>query len=265
LLNLAFDTATPWGRFALAEGSRSVVYRPLNVSGSFADALLPVVAEMLAEASADLSRIGAVGVTRGPGSFTGVRIGVATAKGLAFGLGVPLVAVPTLAAMAAAMLAEAPGRELAVPALDARRGEVFAAVYRRGQGWVEPLVEPAARLPEAWWERIQATVDDPEAVLWAGDGAALILGAGSNLRPELRERGEPALRSWTAAYPATAPALARAMGDAAADLDRIHPFALTPLYLRTSDAEVKKKVDLTPRQPGTDISFFRGEHRESDP
>lgn len=249
MLNLALDTATAWGRFALAEGDRLLGYLPVNVTGSYADALLPVVDRLLAEAGRELAEVGAVGVTRGPGSFTGLRIGVATAKGLAYGLGARLVGVPTLAAMAAAALAEQPARELAVPVLDARRREVFAGAYRRAGAWVAPLVEPAARGYDAWWARLRDALPDLESPIWCGNGVPLLLGQGAGLRPELRARGEPVDRSWLYAHPATARALALAMGDPAAGLSGSHPFALTPLYLRASDAEVKRGLDLTPAAP----------------
>ncbi len=115
MLTLAFDTSTMWGRFALAEDGALLQYRPLNVSGSYADALLPVIQEMLAAAERTQEELEAVAVTVGPGSFTGVRIGVATAKGLAWGLGCRLFAVTSLEAMAGALLAEYDQADLAVP------------------------------------------------------------------------------------------------------------------------------------------------------
>lgn len=249
MLTLAFDTATAWGRFALAEDGRLLAERPHNVMGSYADALLPVIAGVLAEAGRSLDQVETVAVTAGPGSFTGVRIGLATAKGLAYGLGARLVTEPTLAAMAAALLAEWPERELAVPVLDARRGELFAAVYRRRGAWVEPLAAPAALAPAAWWERIQAALAGREEPVWGGGGLGLLVGEGSRLRAGLAERGEPVLRAWSAAHPATARALAVAASAPASPLAAVHPFAAAPLYLRASEAEVKRRLDLTPLAP----------------
>lgn len=256
MLNLAFDTATTWGRFALAEDGRLLQERPLNVSGSYADALLPVIGEMLSAAGRRLDELAGIGVTAGPGSFTGVRIGVATAKGLAWGLGCELVAVSSLAAMAAALFAEHPQVGVAVPVLDARRGEVFAACYGRDGAWVRPLAEPAAAPPDLWWERLCALLPDVGAAAYGGDGTPLLLGGDRTLRPELRNLGEPRLRPWSAAHPATAAALAVAMG--AGDLPRVHPFTLVPDYLRVSDAEIKRRLDLTPAGPGSDVSYHRG-------
>ena len=257
MLSLAFDTSTKWGRFALVEADQVLEYRPLNVSGSYADALLPVIEDMLEGAGRRKQELTGVGVTIGPGSFTGIRIGVATAKGLAWGLGCDLVGVTSLAAMAAALLDEHPGAEWAVPTLDARRGEIFAGVFRREGSWVRPVAEPAARKPDQWWARILEAVGDPEQPVYGGDGAELLLGQGAGLRPELANRGEPSLRHWSSAHPATARALALAMNTGG--LPTAHPFTLVPQYMRVSDAEVKRKLDLTPETPSGDISSHRTE------
>jgi len=257
MLSLALDTSTRWGRFALARPGELLAYRPLNVAGSYADALLPVVKDMLAETGLRKEDLEAVAVTRGPGSFTGVRIGVATAKGLAWGLGCRLAAVTSLEGMAAALLDEHPAAEFAVPVLDARRGEVFSGVFSREGAWVREVVSAGAAAPDTWWARILAAVPDPDTPAYGGDGTGLLLGYGSDLRPELAGRGEPVLRPWSSAHPATARSMA--LATAAGALPEVHPFTLVPEYMRVSDAEVKKKVDLTPHVPGTDVSSHRSE------
>ncbi len=257
MLTLAFDTATVSGRFALADAAGVLAGRRHNVAGSYADALLPVVGEMLADADRDLTEITTVGVTTGPGSFTGVRIGVATAKALAYALDARLVAVSTLAAMAAALLAEQPDADLAVPVLDARRGEIFAAVYRRAGGWVTPVAEPAAQPPDTWWQRLRDLVVDVETPVFGGDGVALLVGGQSELRAELAARGTPIRRVWSSAQPGTAEVLAAALADRNVDLPPVHPFSLVPLYLRVSDAEVKRNIDLTPLYTRSQYSRHR--------
>ena len=246
MICLALDTCTNWGRFTLARGADVLVDRPHNVTGSYADSLLPLLDGMLEEAGLARADLDALAVARGPGSFTGVRIGVATVKGLAFGLGVPLYAVSTLEAMAAAMLLERPDRDWAVPSLDARRGELFAGVYRRRGAWVEVVAPPASLPMDAWWERVLEMAPDPEAPVYADSGTSLLLGAGETLRPELRARGDATLRCWSAAHPATAKALAWVVASGQAPFAPVHPFTLTPSYLRVSDAEVKRGLDLTP-------------------
>lgn len=250
MLILALDTATPWGRFALAQKGRLLAEQPVNAAGTHAHDLLWTIDGMLRGSGHGIEEVGAVGVTCGPGGFTGVRLGLATAKALAWGLEAKLVAVPTLAAMAAALLATAPERELAVPVLDARRGELFAAVYRRQGVWVVAVADPAALPPEAWWSRIRAAVPDLTAPVWGGAGLGLLVGQGPRLRPELAACGQPVLRDWSSGHPATARALALAMADPEAALPAVHPFTAEPLYLRASEAEVKRELDLTPRWPG---------------
>ncbi|MFH1843055.1 MAG: tRNA (adenosine(37)-N6)-threonylcarbamoyltransferase complex dimerization subunit type 1 TsaB [bacterium] len=259
MLNLAFDTATPWGRFALAQDNDLLGYLPVNVSGSYADSLLPVMEKLFTQSGRKLQDLDAIGVTSGPGSFTGVRIGIATAKSLAYALQVKLIAVPTLAAMAAALLEQRPDCHLAIPVLDARRREVFAGVYQRQGNWVTVLADPAAAPPDRWWERIRTLVDDLDAPVWGGDGVKLLVGQGEQLRPEFHARGLPLQRNWISAHPATARALALAMSDPAVALPEVHPFELTPLYLRVSDAEIKRGLDLTPDRPQPGISKRPGD------
>jgi len=255
LLTLAFDTATPWGRFALADGGKLLQYRPLNVMGSYADALLTVVQELLADNGRTQNELTGIGVTIGPGSFTGLRIGVATAKGLAYGLGVPLVGVSSLEAMAASLLEDHPGVEFAVPCLDARRRQVFAAVYRRKGHWVEKVSPPEPMAADDWWQKILTVLPDPEVAVYGGDGTPILLGQGDDLRAELAGTGEPRVRPWTAAHPATARTLACAMTLAADLLPETHPFLLVPQYLRRSDAELNRNLDLTPSKPSDDVSI----------
>ena len=259
MICLAFDTSTNWGRFALVHGDNVLVDRPYNVMGSYADTLLPLIDGMLEEAGLEKADVEAVAVTRGPGSFTGVRIGVATAKGLAYALKCPLYAVSTLDAMAAAMLFERREREWAVPLLDARRGELFAGIYRRSGGWVEAVDAPAAKPIDDWWQQIMETVSDPELPTYAGSGVALLLGEGESLRPELSSVGETILRGWSTSHPSTAKALAWAVANGEPLLEPVHPFTLVPSYLRASDAEVKRGLDLTPRKPdeGLDVMEAR--------
>ncbi|MBU0743142.1 tRNA (adenosine(37)-N6)-threonylcarbamoyltransferase complex dimerization subunit type 1 TsaB [bacterium] len=249
MLCLALDTSTTWGRFAIAEDGNVLRYQPFNVTGTYADALLPVIDDLLDAAGRDRRDLDAVAVCRGPGSFTGVRIGVATAKGMAWSLGCSLYAVSTLEAMAGAMLAENQAYAWAVPVLDARRGEVFAAVYRRRDDWVEEILPPAPRRPDACWRELLAAVPSPEASVYAGNGVSLLLGEGPALRAELQETGSPRVRPWESAHPATARAVAWAISRDRTRFTEVHPFVLTPAYLRVSDAEVKRGLDLTPRSP----------------
>lgn len=143
------ETATPLGAVALV--SRGAVEGEISLRSpeSHSERVLPALERLLGLLGLPLGAIGAVAVSSGPGSFTGLRTGVAAAKGLAFALGVPLYGVPTLDALAAG----APPADRPVCALiNARRGELFRAFYRvtpAGAARVgdEHLV-PVARLRE---------------------------------------------------------------------------------------------------------------------
>ncbi|MHB0979068.1 MAG: tRNA (adenosine(37)-N6)-threonylcarbamoyltransferase complex dimerization subunit type 1 TsaB [Thermoleophilia bacterium] len=143
-LVLAFDTSAAACSVALlaldASGdARPVSRRSLASAGAQTRLLLPLFEEVLAEAGATPGDLRALVVGTGPGTFTGVRIGVASARAAALALGVPVLGVSSLAALAAAALeecvaadAESDGpRNLVVPVVDARRGQVFGCVYGR--------------------------------------------------------------------------------------------------------------------------------------
>ncbi|MFY0689049.1 MAG: tRNA (adenosine(37)-N6)-threonylcarbamoyltransferase complex dimerization subunit type 1 TsaB [Cyclobacteriaceae bacterium] len=92
-------------------------------------ALLPgIVNEVLSNAGLEKSALQAVAISAGPGSYTGLRIGVSTAKGLCYGLGIPLIAIDTLDLLAANVINQLGDMDLAIPCLDARRMEVYAKV-----------------------------------------------------------------------------------------------------------------------------------------
>lgn len=256
MLILAMDTATRWGRYAVVEDGVLLAYVPHNVMGSHADAVLPVMDRALASAGRRLAEVALVGVTDGPGSFTGVRIGVATAKALAYALGAELAAVSTLAAMAADLLQAHPGRDLAVPVLDARRGELFGGVYRRDGAWVSVVREPFCLDPDAAWAAVVAAVPAVGDPVYGGDGTALLVGEGEGLRPPLKAQDDPVTRPWSSAHPATARSLALALAEPAVRAAAlVDPFLLTPRYLRASDAETARAVDLTPAAPSPGLGL----------
>ncbi len=146
---LAIDTSTRTTSVAVVEGDGAILaHDEIRADGHSAE-LLPRIAAMLARAGVAPRTLDAVAVGVGPGSFTGLRIGVAAAKGVAFGAGVPLWAVSSLAALALDLAAHTEAA-LLVPVLDARRGEIFAGTYARTATGVTALapdrVLPAAEL-----------------------------------------------------------------------------------------------------------------------
>jgi tRNA threonylcarbamoyladenosine biosynthesis protein TsaB len=126
-LLLALDTSTEKGSLALAEGDRLLGEFFFHSPGTFLQHLLPAVEELFQTAGRALSDLGAIAVSQGPGNFTGLRIGLATAKGLSWALGCALVPVPTLEALAA----QVPFQPHAVAVLmDAKRQEVYLGLFK---------------------------------------------------------------------------------------------------------------------------------------
>src|SRR5687768_454757 len=122
---LAIETSSPRGSVALLDDDRLVVELEHDQPNAHAERILPLVERALEAAGFDRTSLDRVAVGIGPGSFTGLRVGIALAEGLALGLDIPIIGVASLRAMAAAVpAAEA---RIRIPVLDARRDEVFVA------------------------------------------------------------------------------------------------------------------------------------------
>jgi tRNA threonylcarbamoyladenosine biosynthesis protein TsaB len=209
---LGIETSTTSVSVALVEGGQIILERAHDRPKQSAERLLPLIAELLSEAGWQRTSLERLGVSVGPGSFTGLRVGIACAQGLSLGLGVPLVGVASLRAMARAVPASRPGVRCAV--LDARRAEVFAAGYRAGPGAITTLA-PRALLASSARETLEAEL--PAPIVWIGSGLGLL-----GLEPSFVARGteEPA---------------AGAVGLLAEELEPSENPAL-PLYIRDAGA-----------------------------
>jgi tRNA threonylcarbamoyladenosine biosynthesis protein TsaB len=192
------------------------------------------LAELLDAESRKLSEVEGYAVGLGPGSFTGLRIGLATWKGLAYGNRRPIAGVSSLEAMALEAAAQAPAEALLVPLLDAKKGEVYAGFYRASERGVEAAGPEATLSPAALLDRLAAL------------GAAVGFGEGYEAYREALASRLPRL----AAGPATPPALAVARLAAprllGASFDAQALYALEPHYVRKSEAEVKYPRGLGP-------------------
>ncbi|MFP5392569.1 MAG: tRNA (adenosine(37)-N6)-threonylcarbamoyltransferase complex dimerization subunit type 1 TsaB [Gammaproteobacteria bacterium] len=144
---LAIETSSELASCALVRGDALVV-RESNGVRTHSQAILPMVQELLAEAGVTLAQVDAIAFGAGPGSFTGVRTACGIAQGLAFGAGLPVVPLVTLAAMAQACHA-ASGATDVLAVLDARMGEVYWAQYRLEEGRWSTVAEPALCAPGA--------------------------------------------------------------------------------------------------------------------
>ncbi len=230
MLLLALDTSTPLTAVALLDGERLLAARR-SAAGSHSRSLLPLVDELLAEARRSRRELEAVAAGLGPGSFTGVRIGLCVAKVLAFARALPLVGVSSLRALAEN------GRGLdggeVCPALDALKGEVFSARY--GLPGLETLEAEGARAPAAWARTLG---DAPARRVFLGTGAeryraelCAVLGDGAAIpaQPELHQISAASLGRLGLAR------LARG--------ERDDPRTLEPLYCRLSEAELGRRAD----------------------
>lgn len=124
---LNIETATKNCSVSLAKDGQTVLCKEIAEQGySHAEKLHVFIEEILKESQVDFREIKAIAVSKGPGSYTGLRIGVSTAKGLCYALGIPLIAVDTLAVLAQKVTQE---DGLIIPMIDARRMEVYSAVF----------------------------------------------------------------------------------------------------------------------------------------
>lgn len=170
MIVLGFDTATAATAVALLDDARPHAaserrHEPApGERPGHATRLLALAAELLDEAGLDFRDIDRIAVGLGPGSFTGLRIGVTTARALAQSRGVELVGVSSLRALAVAAEPSAPAGSGLLAVIDARRGEVFAAGWRAG----EPVFEQRALAPE---QLAQLVDEQGESWLAVGDGA----------------------------------------------------------------------------------------------
>lgn len=221
MLLLALETATEAASVALLRDGELLAASDLPADRPASEALLPAILELLAAHALEPVSLDAFAVSIGPGSFTGLRVGVATAKGLAFGAGRCVAPVPTLAALAATQ-----GRGCVAAVLDARRGELYAAAHRAEDPLAEPLWGPCVLGPAelaarvgAGWRVVGAAVPGVAQALRARFGEAVALAGPS--RPDAVTVGRLGARLLEGGH-----------GVAAAEL--------APRYVRRAEAEVRR-------------------------
>ena len=228
MLVLALDTSGPACAAALARRDgpslQIVAARSEAMERGHAERLVPLVGALLDEAGASYSDLSRVGVTVGPGSFTGVRVGIAAARGLALALNIPAIGIGTLDAfleMAAGPEGGKPGAPgTAVACLDARRGEIY--VLARDPTSADTVLPAAAMTPLA---AARVLVAEARAPLWlVGSGARLLAEAlaqiGTGGVTIVSEAGAPDIAAVT-----------RLTAEAGAGSPPV------PLYLRAPDAK----------------------------
>ena len=161
---LQIETATTSCSVAIARDRQILGFKEIDQRNIHAEVITVYMDGLIKDAGLSYADIDAVAVSCGPGSYTGLRIGVSTAKGLCFALDKPLIAVETLAAMAAGVAQNNAGA-LLCPMIDARRMEVFTAIFDASQNMVRPT---AAEIID---EHSFAGILAENTILFFGDGA----------------------------------------------------------------------------------------------
>ena len=218
-LLLGWDTATPTSGLVLMDGCRLVGSVQVRLDRSSAGRAFSVMDSLLEMVQRDEREIKALALVRGPGSFTGIRLAVAVAKGLALSLGIDIYSCTISEAMA--RLLPLGGRMLA-PVINARRGQVYGALFRYGPGGLERITDDMVLDVERW-----RTLE--KRVLFLGPG--------------VDDLGVEGVRHLPSA----------ALGAALMAMDRMSrgedgedPEELRPLYIRPSDAEAHLGIKVSP-------------------
>lgn len=225
MIVLAVESSAVAASVALQKDERLLAEMTLNRGNTHSENLLPMVEALLTRLDLTIDDVDLFAVSVGPGSFTGVRIGVATIKGLAFGKNKPCVGVSTLEALAENLAFLSDG--LICPVMNARRNQVYTALFR-GKARLTPDMAISAEELE---ERLAAYT---EPVLFVGDGYDLVTSQTGHPYLPLPER----LRLQSAASVASV-ALQKAKEGAL-----LTDAQLSPVYLRPSQAERTRAENL---------------------
>lgn len=234
---LAVDSTAKTASAALCDGERLLAEYTLNNGNTHSETLLPMVESILNAFGMKPHDVDLFACSAGPGSFTGVRIGVATIKGLAFGSGRPAVGVSTLEALAYNLdfgdnAAEKEAPKIICPVMDARRGQLYTARFARRSGELERLTPDRAI---AYSEFESETL--PLGRVWlCGDGYSLVHG----LMPEGTVYDTPERLRYQSAYSVAAAAFAAYRRGEYGNADTI-----CPVYLRLSQAERERAERLS--------------------
>ncbi len=239
---LSIDTSSVSGSIAITEDGRTLNELNTERVGTHSEWLLPSIERLLGEAEMKPSDVDVFALSIGPGSFTGLRIGVSVLKGLSWGGSehTPIVGVSTLEALALGLTGNtAYGNALIVPILDARKKDVYSARFELSDaGEVRRLSADSVSRPEALIEGLNKR---------RPQGKVLFLGLGLSVYAKMMEDlvdgavilGEP---FWSVDAKNVARVAERAIEEQGIEAASVGAEQLTPLYIRRSDVEFKKTV-----------------------
>lgn len=222
---LAIDTTTQVCSVALGDEEKLWGEYTLNLKNTHSQKLMPLLVSLFHETKIDKNMLQGIAVTTGPGSFTGIRIGMATAMGLAQGWRKPLVGVMTLDALAEV---GAYYPILICPLLDARKGQVYTALYRGGKGKARMLEPASANFDDDLLVHLQSY---EEKILFPGDPLE-----------KTREKFKAYLGERYLEFPSSllsnrASLVLKKGIQNWKEQDPVSPYALRPYYLRLPEAE----------------------------
>lgn len=226
---LALETSSRVGSVALFDGGQIVESSSFEHGLQNAARMLPLIDDLLRRRGWTPRDVTAIAVSIGPGSFTGLRIGTTFAKTFCFATGAACVAVPSLQVLAHNA---PPGHRWVMPVLDARRGQVFSALYERVEG---RLMERAAARLSPFAEALAAA---PRPLMLLGDGAPLHW-------PTIAPEARTGVIELDAAFSTpTALVLGRLALEKLEQGEVLDPFKLAPLYLRKPEAQERMEAGL---------------------
>lgn len=225
---LGIEAATPVAGVAVVNETQVLAERFINNKRTHSVNLLPMIKEVIIDAGLQPTDIKGIAVSNGPGSFTGLRIGITTAKTLAHVWEIPVLPIPTLDALASPLIGY---RGLVCPILNARKNEVYGAIYGERNGVMERLAGPMAVPIEGLLTRLQ---DWPQQqLLFLGDGVAIYR---EQLVHELGERVQFANPAVMLPRGATVAQLGMELLKRGQGMS---PLEIKPEYIRPSEAEIK--------------------------
>lgn len=224
---LGIDTATRVAGTAVAGDDRLICERLIHNLQTHSQNIIPMISQVMNDAGLKPADLHGIAVTGGPGSFTGLRIGMSAAKAMGLALNLPVISVSTLKALAW-NLYRAEG--MICPILDAKKNEVYTCAYRSGDSGLEEIFSPAALSPGELIGQLEQF--GAEKVNFLGDGVPVYR---DTIKAALGERAffAPMINAFPRAGAVAELGLAKLRAGSLAD-----PTFLQPVYLRRSEAEI---------------------------
>lgn len=226
---LAIDGSGVSASVAILEDEKLIAEYTINYKLTHSHTLMPMINEICNMVKEDLTTIDAIGVTSGPGSFTGLRISAGTAKGMAFGLDIPIVGIPTLDAIANNIPYTG---HIICPIMDARRNHVYTAMYEWGDNKLTTLTDYLV-IPID--EVIEMAKGQNQKIIFMGDGIEVYKDTIVSSLGEMAYFAPPSLRLQRASTIAMLAMEGLKAGEEVSHMD------FAPSYLRPSQAEREYK------------------------